>query len=56
MRTLAIALETLGVIAIIVGVAVEATLRAPIGFVAITGGAALIAAGGLIWTKLMRKK
>lgn len=56
MRNLAIALESVGVMAIIVGIAVEATLHAPIGFVAITSGAALIAGGGLIWTKLIRRK
>ena len=56
MRNLAIALETLGVIAIIVGIAVEATLHAPVGFIVITSGAGLVAAGGLIWTKLIKKK
>lgn len=56
MRGLAIALESIGVIAIIAGICVEATLKAEIGFVAITGGSVLVAAGGLIWSKLIKRK
>lgn len=55
MRSLAIALESIGVVAIIVGIAIETTMHAQMGFVAITGGSALVAAGALIWAKLLRK-
>jgi len=53
---LAVALETIGVIGIIAGIAVEATMQADIGFIFITGGSGLIAAGALIWGKLIKKR
>lgn len=54
MRGLAIALEAVGIVAIIIGIAIEAIMQADIGFIAITGGSAIIAAGGLLWAKLIR--
>lgn len=56
MRGLAIALEAVGIVAIVIGIAIEAVMRADIGFIAITGGSAIIATGGLLWAKVMRKK
>jgi hypothetical protein len=53
---LAIALEAIGVIAIIAGITIEATMQADIGFMAITGGSVLIASGALIWGKLIKKR
>lgn len=55
MRGLAIALESVGICAIIIGVVVEFITKADIGFIVITGGSAIIAAGGLLWAKLIRK-
>jgi len=55
-RTLAIALEAVGVSAIIAGICIETTMHAHIGFVTITGGSVLIASGALIWAKLIRRK
>jgi cytochrome c biogenesis factor len=55
MRSLAIALEAVGIVAIIIGIAIESVFRAEIGFITITGGSAFIAAGGLIWAKLVKK-
>lgn len=55
MRGLAIALESVGIMAIIAGITVEAIMQAEIGFIAITGGSVVIAAGGLLWAKLIRK-
>lgn len=55
MRGLAIALEAVGICAIIAGISIEALMHADIGFIAITGGSVIIAAGGLLWAKLIRK-
>ncbi len=56
MRSLAIALETIGVVAIIAGIAVESVMKAEIGFIIITGGSVVIAAGALLWAKLIKRK
>lgn len=56
MRHLAIALEAIGVVAIIAGITIEATMQADIGFIVITGGSVLIAAGGLLWSKLIKRR
>jgi len=53
---LAIALEAVGVIGIIAGISIEATMHADIGFIFITGGSGLIASGALIWGKLIKKR
>jgi len=53
-RTLAIALESVGISAIIGGIVFESQAHAPIGFVIITGGSVLIAAGGLIYAKIYK--
>lgn len=55
-RTLAIALESIGICAIIVGISIEAILHAPVGFIVISGGAATIAIGSLLWMKIYRRK
>lgn len=54
MKILAVALETIGVIAIIAGITVECIMEADVGYVIITGGSVLIAGGGLIWAKLIK--
>jgi len=56
MRGLAIALEAVGIVAIIIGIAIEAIMHADIGFIAITGGSVIIATGGLLWAKVIRRK
>lgn len=55
-RTLAIALEAVGIAAIIAGITIEAVMRAPLGFIFISGGAAIIAIGSMYWVKLRRRK
>lgn len=55
-RALAIALEAVGCCLIGVGIAIEVTLHAPIGYIVITGGALAVAFGGMVFTKLLRKK
>ena len=54
-RTLAIALEAVGISAIIGGIVFEVQVQADIGFVIITGGAVFIAAGGLLYAKIFRR-
>ena len=54
-KTLAIALETVGCVIILTGIAIEVSLRAPLGYVLITSGACIVAFGGMIFAKLLRK-
>lgn len=54
-KTLAIALESVGISAIIGGIVIEVILRAPIGFIIITTGSLIVTAGGLLWTKIIRR-
>ena len=54
-RTLAIALEGVGCCAIIAGISVEVNMHADIGFVIITSGSVVVALGGLIFAKVVRK-
>jgi len=54
-KTLAIALETVGCLVVLTGIIIEVSLRAPLGYVLITSGALLVAFGGMIFAKLMRK-
>ncbi len=55
-KTLAIALETVGTVAILLGVGIEVYYEADIGFIAITGGSAIVALGGMIFAKLVWRK
>ena len=52
MRTLAIALESVGIIAIILGLVFESLTGADLGYIFISGGAVIIAGGGMVWAKL----
>ena len=53
-KILALALELVGITAIGVGIGIELTLCADIGFLAIAIGSALVAGGGIIWGKFTR--
>lgn len=55
-RTLAIALEAVGICVVVSGIVIETTMHAQLGFILITGGSALIASGGLLWAKIIRRK
>jgi len=55
MKLLAITLELIGITAIGTGIGIELALGAEIGFVAITIGSLLIAAGGIVWGKFLRQ-
>ena len=54
-RSLAIALEAVGCCIIGSGMAIEVTMCADIGYMAITGGSLVIALGSLFFAKLLRK-
>lgn len=55
-RPLAIALEAVGCGAILAGISVELHTGAPVGYIVISCGCVAIAAGGMIFTKLIRSK
>ena len=55
-KHLAIALEAVGCSLIGVGIAIEVILRAPIGYIIISGGCLAVAFGGMVFTKLLRTK
>jgi len=50
-----IAIELTGIIAIAIGVAVELTTKADIGYIAISIGGILIAIGEFVWAKVLRR-
>jgi len=54
-KTLAIALETVGCCVVLAGIIIEVITRAPLGYVIITCGALTVAAGGMIFAKIIRK-
>ena len=53
---LAVALEAVGISAVILGISIEVTMHAQIGFIIITSGSALAMGGGFIFAKIMRRK
>jgi len=55
-RTLAIALEAVGICVVVSGIVIETTMHAQIGFVIITAGSVLIASGAMVWAKIIRRK
>jgi hypothetical protein len=55
-KVLPIALELMGITAIGAGIGVEVAAHADAGWVLVTGGSCLIAAGSIIWGKFMRKE
>lgn len=56
MRVIPIALELVGIAAIGTGIGVELVTGADIGMVVITIGSCLVAVGGIIWGKFMRRQ
>ncbi|GAI17354.1 unnamed protein product [marine sediment metagenome] len=44
-KTLAIAFETVGCFIVLTGIAIEVSLRAPLGYILITSGACIVAVG-----------
>jgi len=54
-KTLAIAFETVGCLVVLTGIIIEVNMGAEVGYVLITSGALLVAFGGMIFAKLMRK-
>jgi len=54
-KTLAIALETVGCVIILTGIAIEVSMKAHLGYILITSGACIVAVGAMIFAKLLRK-
>ncbi|MEM2386033.1 MAG: hypothetical protein QXO67_03520 [Candidatus Bathyarchaeia archaeon] len=48
-------LESCGIIITASGIAVELTFKAPLGYMLITFGSMLIALGGLLWSKALKR-
>ena len=55
-RTLAIALEGVGCSAVIAGIAIEVTMHADLGYIVITSGSLVVAAGAMIFAKFVKWK
>ncbi len=49
-------MEVIGVAAIGVGIGVELATHADIGWALVTSGSCLVAIGGVIWGKFMRRR
>ncbi len=54
-KILPIALELFGIAIVGAGIGIEYVYEADWGFISITSGSLLIAMGGVIWGKFMRK-
>lgn len=48
--------EILGIMVVAIGVGIEVAYRADIGYILITSGAVVVAAGGLLFAKVVRRK
>jgi len=55
-RGLAVALEAVGICAVLIGIGIEVYFEADVGFICITGGSAVVAFGSLVFAKLIRRK
>jgi len=56
MKLLPIILELLGVAAVGCGIGIEIGMGADVGYVVITIGSVLVATGGIIWGKFMKRR
>lgn len=55
-RTLAVALEAVGIIVVVVGIAIETVTQAEVGHFIISTGSVAIAGGALVFAKFVRFK
>ena len=55
MTLLPITLEVIGIAAIGVGIGIELAMHADVGWAVVTTGSCLVAIGGVIWGKFMRR-
>lgn len=53
---LATAIEVVGVAVVGAGIGIELAMKADLGYMLVTGGALLIAGGGLIFNKVVRRR
>lgn len=54
-RVLAIAIETIGIVTVICGITLEALTNSPHYLILISIGSLVVAAGGMIWSKIMKQ-
>lgn len=50
-----VVVETLGIMAVSAGIGVELALHADFGFALVSGGSLLVAAGGALYAKFLRR-
>lgn len=51
---LPIVVEMFGIMVVSAGIGIEIAMRADLGFLLITSGSVVIAAGGILWAKFVR--
>lgn len=54
-RFVPIALELLGIAVVGFGIGIEVAMHAEVGFILITTGSCLVACGGVLWGKFIRR-
>lgn len=55
MWALCVLIEAMGIIIVSVGIGIELAMGAHVGFALITAGSLLVAAGGVIYAKVLRR-
>jgi len=55
-RTLAVALEAVGILVVVIGIAIETVTRADVGHFIISTGSICVAGGALIFAKFVKFK
>jgi len=55
-KTLAVALEAVGICAVLIGIGIEVYFEAAVGFICVTAGAVVVSTGSLIFAKLIRRR
>lgn len=55
-KLLSAILELIGIITVSSGIGIELASRAEIGYIVITIGSLLVATGGFIWAKLLKRR
>jgi hypothetical protein len=55
-KLLSVILELIGIITVSSGIGIELASGAEIGYIVITVGSLLVATGGFIWAKLLKRR
>lgn len=54
-RLLALIIESVGIVAVVTGIGVEIVAGGHLGVILITSGSAVVAAGSLLWVKVIKR-